>query len=66
MIFVAAGEPWADAAAALFVAALRGDRCGLRLATQSVDVLMDRAASTPTTASGRRSTGSKGPSSCAG
>ena len=44
MILVAAGEPWADAAAALFVAALVVI-AALRLATQSVDVLMDRAAS---------------------
>ena len=42
MIFVAAGEPSADAAAALFVAALV-IAAGLRLARQSVDVLMDRA-----------------------
>ena len=44
MILVAAGETWADAAAALFVAALVVI-AALRLATQSVDVLMDRAAS---------------------
>jgi cation diffusion facilitator family transporter len=43
MIFVAAGEPAADAAAALFVAALVVG-AALRLAVQSVDVLMDRAA----------------------
>jgi cation diffusion facilitator family transporter len=43
LIFVAAGEPAADAAAALFVAALVVV-AGLRLARQSVDVLMDRAA----------------------
>ena len=42
MIFVAAGEPSADAAAAVFVAALV-IVAGLRLARQSVDVLMDRA-----------------------
>jgi cation diffusion facilitator family transporter len=43
MILVAAGEPAADAAAALFVAALVVV-AALRLAVQSVDVLMDRAA----------------------
>jgi cation diffusion facilitator family transporter len=43
MIFVAAGEPAADAAAALFVAALVVG-AALRLAVQSVGVLMDRAA----------------------
>jgi cation diffusion facilitator family transporter len=43
LIFVAAGEPSADAAAALFVAGLVVI-AGLRLARQSVDVLMDRAA----------------------
>jgi cation diffusion facilitator family transporter len=43
MILVAAGEPAADAAAALFVAALVVG-AALRLAVQSVDVLMDRAA----------------------
>jgi cation diffusion facilitator family transporter len=43
MIFVAAGEPAADAAAALFVAALVVG-AALRLAVQSVNVLMDRAA----------------------
>ena len=42
MIFVAAGEPSADAAAALFVAVLVV-AAALRLARQSVDVLMDRA-----------------------
>ena len=42
MIFVAAGEPSADAVAALFVAVLV-IVAGLRLARQSVDVLMDRA-----------------------
>ena len=41
LIFVAAGEPSADAAAALFVAGLVVV-AGLRLARQSVDVLMDR------------------------
>jgi divalent metal cation (Fe/Co/Zn/Cd) transporter len=41
MIFVAAGEPVADAAAALFVAVLVV-AAALRLARQSVDVLMDR------------------------
>jgi cation diffusion facilitator family transporter len=41
MIFVAAGEPAADAAAALFVAVLVV-AAALRLARQSVDVLMDR------------------------
>jgi cation diffusion facilitator family transporter len=43
LILVAAGEPAADAAAALFVAALVV-LAGLRLARQSIDVLMDRAA----------------------
>jgi cation diffusion facilitator family transporter len=43
MILVAAGEPAADAAAALFVAALVVG-AALRLAVQSVNVLMDRAA----------------------
>jgi len=42
MILVAAGEPAADAAAALFVAALVVV-AALRLAAQSVHVLMDRA-----------------------
>jgi cation diffusion facilitator family transporter len=42
MILVAAGEPRADAAAALFVAVLVVV-AAMRLATQSVDVLMDRA-----------------------
>ena len=42
MIFVAAGEPSADAAAALFVAGLV-IAAALRLARRSVDVLMDRA-----------------------
>lgn len=42
MIFVAAGQPAADAAAALFVAALV-IAAGMRLARQSIDVLMDRA-----------------------
>jgi cation diffusion facilitator family transporter len=42
LIFVSAGEPSADAAAALFVAALV-IAAALRLARQSVDVLMDRA-----------------------
>ena len=42
MILVAAGEPRADAAAALFVAVLVVVAT-MRLATQSVDVLMDRA-----------------------
>ena len=42
LIFVAAGEPRADAAAALFVAVLV-ILAAIRLATQSVDVLMDRA-----------------------
>ena len=41
MIFVSAGQPSADAVAALFVAALVV-AAGLRLARQSVDVLMDR------------------------
>jgi cation diffusion facilitator family transporter len=41
MIFVAAGEPTADAAAAVFVAVLVV-AAALRLARQSVDVLMDR------------------------
>jgi cation diffusion facilitator family transporter len=43
LILVAAGEPAADAAAALFVAGLVVI-AALRLARQSVDVLMDRAA----------------------
>jgi cation diffusion facilitator family transporter len=43
LVLVAAGEPAADAAAALFVAALVVI-AALRLARQSVDVLMDRAA----------------------
>jgi cation diffusion facilitator family transporter len=43
MILVAAGEPWADSAAALFVAALVVV-AAVRLAHQSIDVLMDRAA----------------------
>jgi cation diffusion facilitator family transporter len=43
LILVAAGEPSADAAAALFVAALVVI-AAVRLARQSVDVLMDRAA----------------------
>jgi cation diffusion facilitator family transporter len=43
LVLVAAGEPRADAAAALFVAVLVV-LAALRLATQSVDVLMDRAA----------------------
>jgi len=42
LIFVAAGEPRADAAAALFVAVLV-ILAAVRLATQSIDVLMDRA-----------------------
>jgi cation diffusion facilitator family transporter len=42
LIFVAAGEPWADAAAALFVAVLVVI-AAVRLARQSVDVLMDRS-----------------------
>jgi cation diffusion facilitator family transporter len=42
LIFVAAGEPRADAAAALFVAVLVVV-AAMRLASQSVDVLMDRA-----------------------
>jgi cation diffusion facilitator family transporter len=42
MIFVAAGEPSADAAAAVFVAGLV-IAAALRLARRSVDVLMDRA-----------------------
>jgi len=42
MIFVSAGQPAADSLAALFVAALVVV-AGLRLARQSVDVLMDRA-----------------------
>jgi cation diffusion facilitator family transporter len=42
LIFVAAGEPSADAAAALFVALLVVI-AAVRLARQSVDVLMDRA-----------------------
>jgi cation diffusion facilitator family transporter len=42
LIFVSAGQPSADAAAALFVAALVV-LSALRLARQSVDVLMDRA-----------------------
>jgi cation diffusion facilitator family transporter len=41
MIFVSAGTPGADAAAALFVAALVV-AAGLRLARRSIDVLMDR------------------------
>jgi divalent metal cation (Fe/Co/Zn/Cd) transporter len=41
MIFVSAGQPSADAVAALFVAALVV-AAALRLARQSVDVLMDR------------------------
>jgi cation diffusion facilitator family transporter len=41
MIFVSAGQPSADAAAALFVAALVVV-AGLRLARRSIDVLMDR------------------------
>ena len=40
LIFVAAGEPSADAAAALFVACLVV-AAALRLARQSIDVLMD-------------------------
>jgi cation diffusion facilitator family transporter len=43
LVFVAAGEPSADAAAALFVAALVVI-AAVRLARQSVDVLMDRTA----------------------
>jgi cation diffusion facilitator family transporter len=43
LVFVAAGSPSADAAAALFVAVLVVI-AALRLATQSVDVLMDRTA----------------------
>jgi cation diffusion facilitator family transporter len=43
MVFVAAGEPSADAAAALFVALLVVI-VAVRLARQSVDVLMDRTA----------------------
>jgi cation diffusion facilitator family transporter len=43
LVFVAAGEPSADAAAALFVAALVVI-AAVRLAMQSVDVLMDRTA----------------------
>jgi cation diffusion facilitator family transporter len=43
LVFVAAGEPRADAAAALFVAVLVVI-AAVRLARQSVDVLMDRAA----------------------
>jgi cation diffusion facilitator family transporter len=43
LVFVAAGEPSADAAAALFVAALVVI-AAVRLAKQSVDVLMDRTA----------------------
>jgi divalent metal cation (Fe/Co/Zn/Cd) transporter len=43
LILVAAGEPAADAAAALFVAILVVI-AGVRLARQSIDVLMDRAA----------------------
>jgi cation diffusion facilitator family transporter len=43
MVLVAAGESWADSAAALFVAALVV-LAALRLAAQSVDVLMDRSA----------------------
>jgi cation diffusion facilitator family transporter len=42
MIFVSAGQPAADAVAALFVAALV-IAAGMRLARQSIDVLMDRA-----------------------
>ncbi|MEA2419060.1 MAG: hypothetical protein QOE60_1266, partial [Thermoleophilaceae bacterium] len=41
MVFVSAGTPAADAVAALFVAALVV-AAGLRLARQSIDVLMDR------------------------
>jgi cation diffusion facilitator family transporter len=43
LVFVAAGEPSADAVAALFVAVLVVI-AAVRLATQSVDVLMDRTA----------------------
>jgi cation diffusion facilitator family transporter len=43
LVFVAAGEPRADAVAALFVAVLVVI-AAVRLARQSVDVLMDRAA----------------------
>ncbi len=43
MVLVAAGEQWGDSAAALFVAGLVV-LAALRLAGQSVDVLMDRAA----------------------
>jgi cation diffusion facilitator family transporter len=43
MIFVSAGTPAADAIAALFVALLV-IAAGMRLASQSIDVLMDRAA----------------------
>ncbi|MGH2746246.1 MAG: cation diffusion facilitator family transporter [Thermoleophilaceae bacterium] len=43
LVLVAAGEPAADAAAALFVAALVVV-AAVRLARQSIDVLMDRAA----------------------
>jgi cation diffusion facilitator family transporter len=43
MIFVSAGTPAADAIAALFVAVLV-IAAGMRLARQSIDVLMDRAA----------------------
>ncbi|MGH2803454.1 MAG: cation diffusion facilitator family transporter [Thermoleophilaceae bacterium] len=43
LVLVAAGEPSADAAAALFVALLVV-LAALRLARQSIDVLMDRAA----------------------
>ena len=41
LLLVRAGHPWADAAAALFVAVLVV-LAALRLATQSIDVLMDR------------------------
>jgi cation diffusion facilitator family transporter len=43
LVFVAAGEPQGDAAAALFVAALVVI-AAVRLAKQSIDVLMDRTA----------------------
>jgi cation diffusion facilitator family transporter len=43
LVLVSAGEPWADSVAALFVAGLVV-LAALRLAKQSVDVLMDRSA----------------------
>jgi len=43
LVLVSSGQRWADSAAALFVAALVV-LAALRLATQSIDVLMDRSA----------------------